>query len=193
MLKTIICVENYVETACWKFQHVLNTVTHAESHVKTSRCVENVYVRHVENHIENHVEVRKKTITLYETCRNWVADFVFLLQFCTSYWSETYKIDKYFYCKKCFIFPKTVLYFSEKVLYFAVYFHQIVHCSHGATAMDYCVWHCTSIGCILILCNCDVQFIQNLWIAVAQCEQFHKIACKKCSRIQKEWHCVNEP
>ena len=60
MLKTIICVENYVETACWKFQHVLNTVMHAESHVKTSRHVENVYVRHVENHIENHVEVRKK-------------------------------------------------------------------------------------------------------------------------------------
>ena len=46
--------------ACWKFQHVLKTVTHVESHVKTSRCVENVYVRHVENHIENHVEVWKK-------------------------------------------------------------------------------------------------------------------------------------
>ena len=60
MLKTIICVENYVETACWKFQHVLKTVTHVESHVKTSRCVENVYVRHVENHIKNHVEVWKK-------------------------------------------------------------------------------------------------------------------------------------
>ena len=60
MLKTIICVENYVETACWKFQHVLNTVTHTESHVKTSRRIENVYVRHVENHIENQVEVRKK-------------------------------------------------------------------------------------------------------------------------------------
>ena len=30
---------------------------HAESHVKTSRRIENVYVRHVENHIENHVEV----------------------------------------------------------------------------------------------------------------------------------------
>ena len=60
MLKTIICVENYVETACWKFQHVLKTVTHVESHVKISRCVENVYIRHVENHIENRVEVRKK-------------------------------------------------------------------------------------------------------------------------------------
>ena len=34
---------------------------HVESHVKISRCVENVYFRHVENHIENHVEVRKKT------------------------------------------------------------------------------------------------------------------------------------
>ena len=60
MLKTIICVENYVETACWKFQHVLKTVTHVESYVKISRCVENVYVRHVENHVENHVEVWKK-------------------------------------------------------------------------------------------------------------------------------------
>ena len=61
MLKTIICVENYVETACWKFQHVLKTVTHVESYVKISGCVENVYVRRVENHIENHVEIRKKT------------------------------------------------------------------------------------------------------------------------------------
>ena len=43
-----------------KFQHVLKTVTHLESYVKILRCVENVYVRHVENHIENHVEVRKK-------------------------------------------------------------------------------------------------------------------------------------
>ena len=34
---------------------------HVESYVKISRCVENVYVRHVENHIENHVEVQKKT------------------------------------------------------------------------------------------------------------------------------------
>ena len=33
---------------------------HVESYVKISRCVENVYVRRVENHIENHVEVRKK-------------------------------------------------------------------------------------------------------------------------------------
>ena len=88
MLKTIICVENYVETACWKFQHVLKTVMHVESHVKTSRCVENVYVRCVENHIENHVEVRKKHH--HTLCWNWAADFVFLLRFCTSYWSETY-------------------------------------------------------------------------------------------------------
>ena len=61
MLKSIICVENYVETVCWKFQHVLKNVMHVESYVKISRCVENVYVIHVENHIENRVEVRKKT------------------------------------------------------------------------------------------------------------------------------------
>ena len=60
MLKTLMCVENYVETACWKFQHVLKTVMHVESYVEVSRCVENVYVRHVENHIENHIEVQKK-------------------------------------------------------------------------------------------------------------------------------------
>ena len=68
MLKTIICVENYVETACWKFQHVLKTVTHVESHVKISRCVENVYIRHVENHIENHVEVQKKHPSHFMAC-----------------------------------------------------------------------------------------------------------------------------
>ena len=90
MLKTIICVENYVETACWKFQHVLKTVMHVESYVKISRCVENVYVRHVENHIENRVEVQKNTITLYDMCWNWAEDFIFLLRFCTCYWSETY-------------------------------------------------------------------------------------------------------
>ena len=43
-----------------KISHVLNTVMLAESQVKTSRRIENVYVRHVENHIENRVEVRKK-------------------------------------------------------------------------------------------------------------------------------------
>ena len=60
MLKTLICVENLGEKSCWKFQHVLKTVTHVESYVEVSRCVENVYVRHIKNHIENHVEVQKK-------------------------------------------------------------------------------------------------------------------------------------
>ena len=87
MLKISRYVENYnmCRKLCWnsmlKISHVLNTVTLAESHVKTSRWVENVYVRHVENHIENHVEVWKKTVTLYGTCRNWAADFIFLLRF----------------------------------------------------------------------------------------------------------------
>ena len=52
MLKTVICIENYVETACWKFQCVLKTVMHVENYVEISRCVENVYVRHVENCVE---------------------------------------------------------------------------------------------------------------------------------------------
>ena len=56
MLKTVIWVENYVETTCWKFQCALKTVNHVENYVEISRCVENIYVRHV----ENHVEVQKK-------------------------------------------------------------------------------------------------------------------------------------
>ena len=40
---------------------MLKTVTHVESYVKISRCVENVYVRHVENHIENCAGSTKKT------------------------------------------------------------------------------------------------------------------------------------
>ena len=48
MLKTVICIENYVKT-----------VMHVETCVKISRCVENVYVTHVENRVENCVEIRK--------------------------------------------------------------------------------------------------------------------------------------
>ena len=47
---------------------MLKTVTHVESHVKISRCVENVYIRHVENHIENHVEVQKKHPSHFMAC-----------------------------------------------------------------------------------------------------------------------------
>ena len=84
-----------LKKACWNFQNVLKTVkkqtvTHVESYVKISRCVENVYVRCIENHIENHDEAWKNTITLYGMCWNRAADFVFLLRFCTSNWSETY-------------------------------------------------------------------------------------------------------
>ena len=50
------------------------------------------------------------------------------------------------------------------------------------------------MGFIPILCDCDVQFqYVSIQIAVALCEQFHKIACKKRSRIQKESYRVNEP
>ena len=41
------------------FRCVLKTVMHVENYVKISRCVENVYVRHVENRVENCVEIRK--------------------------------------------------------------------------------------------------------------------------------------
>ena len=59
MLKTVISVENYAETACWTFQCVLKTVMQVENYVEIWRCVENVYVRHVENRVENFVEIRK--------------------------------------------------------------------------------------------------------------------------------------
>ena len=36
------------------------------------------------------LKYKKNTITLYGTCWNWAADFVFLLRFCKSYWSETH-------------------------------------------------------------------------------------------------------
>ena len=72
MLKISACVEHC--NACWKL------------YVKISRCVENVYVRHVENHIENHVEVQKKDHhTLWH-----VLKFVFLVRFYTRKQSETY-------------------------------------------------------------------------------------------------------
>ena len=34
MLKTVICVENYVETACWTFQCVLKTVMQVQNYVE---------------------------------------------------------------------------------------------------------------------------------------------------------------
>ena len=68
-----------------KISHVLNTVTLAESHVKTSRHVENVYVRHVENHIENHVEVRKKDHHTLQHALKLSGRFRFSPSVCTSY------------------------------------------------------------------------------------------------------------
>ena len=38
---------------------MLKTVMHVENYVEISRCVENVYVRHVENRVENCVEIQK--------------------------------------------------------------------------------------------------------------------------------------
>ena len=96
MLKISRHVENYnmCRKLCWnsmlKISHVLNTVTLAESHVKTSRRIENVYVRHVENHIENHVEVRKKDHHTLQHVSKLSGRFRFSPSVCTSYWSETY-------------------------------------------------------------------------------------------------------
>ena len=99
MLKISRHVENYnmCRKLCWnsmlKISHVLNTVTLAESHVKTSRRVENVYVRHVENHIENHVEVRKKDHHTLRHVSKLSGRFHFSPSVCTSYWSETYTLN----------------------------------------------------------------------------------------------------
>ena len=50
-----MCMKTMLKRGMLKISHVLNTVTDPDSHVKTSRHVENVYVRHVEHHSENHV------------------------------------------------------------------------------------------------------------------------------------------
>ena len=68
-----------------KISHVLNTVMFAESQVKTSRRVENVYVRHVENQIENHVEVRKKDHHTLQHVSTLSGRFRFSPSVCTSY------------------------------------------------------------------------------------------------------------
>ena len=83
------------------------------------------------------------------------------------------------------------------------------YCSHGATAMHFCVRHRIQMGFIPILCDCDVRFqwmrcaIPMHYIAnrihqcIAPCEQNHQIACNipfsDRSRIKKKTHRVNEP
>ena len=56
-----------------------------------------------------------------------------------------------------------------------------------------CLWHRIWMGSIPILYDCDVRFIQMIWIAVASYEQFHKIALKNRSRIHMRSRRVNEP
>ena len=68
-----------------KISHVVNTVMLAESHVKTLRHIENVYVRHVENHIENHVEVRKKDHHTLQHVSKLSGRFRFSPSVCMSY------------------------------------------------------------------------------------------------------------
>ena len=51
---------------CWKFQHMLKTGNIClKTMLRTSRCVENVYVSCVENHDENHVDIQKKTTVTF--------------------------------------------------------------------------------------------------------------------------------
>ena len=69
---------------------------HVESYVKISRCVENVYVRHVENNIENRVEVRKKHHHTLQHVLKLSGRFRFSPLVCTRKRSETYNfIDKF--------------------------------------------------------------------------------------------------
>ena len=62
-------------------QHVLNTVMHAESHVKTSRLLKIFMLGMLKTVLKTVLKYEKKTITLYSKCQNWAADFVFLLRF----------------------------------------------------------------------------------------------------------------
>ena len=55
-----------------------------------------------------------------------------------------------------------------------------------------CVWHHTWMGSIPILRNCNVLFVQKIWITVTPCEQFHKIALKNRTRIHMRSHRVKE-
>ena len=62
------------------------------------------------------LKYKKNTITLYSTCWNWVADFVFLLQFCTSNWSETYMSHFAYACKmRC---PLNLVFENSEYLWF---------------------------------------------------------------------------
>ena len=85
VLKT---VKKHVEN----FSICLKTVMHVESYVKISRCVENVYVRHVENHIENCVEVRKKHHHTLRHVLKLSGRFRFSPRFCMRKRSKTYVI-----------------------------------------------------------------------------------------------------
>ena len=129
MLKISRHVENYnmCRKLCWnsmlKISHVLNTVTLAESHVKTSRRIENVYVRHVENHIENHVEVQKKD---HHTLRH-VSKLSGRFLFSPSVLHELLKWDIYFplytilhtiWRKKLELYSKNYMLILELYLYF---------------------------------------------------------------------------
>ena len=61
------------------------------------------------------LKYEKNTITLYGTCWNWAADFVFLLRFCTSNWSETYFFR---YLQLLMIICGVIVNCKNRILYF---------------------------------------------------------------------------
>ena len=69
---------------------------HVESYVEVSRCVENVYVRHVENHIENCVESMKK-IPSHFTARVEIERQISFFKFDFTHFSDVRHIQLFKY------------------------------------------------------------------------------------------------
>ena len=75
-------VENF--SMCWKLWCMLKAMSKFKGVLKMFMLgVLKIILKRV-------LKYNKNTITLYGTCWNWAADFIFLLRFCTSNWSETY-------------------------------------------------------------------------------------------------------
>ena len=68
MLKTVICIENYVETACSKFQRVLKTVMHVENYIIISSVLKMFMLGMLKKVLKTVLKYEKTTITLYSVC-----------------------------------------------------------------------------------------------------------------------------
>ena len=70
------------------------------------------------------LKYEKNTISLYGTCWNWAADFVFLLRFCTRKRSETYYYNN-FWPKMRTFYKCSNLYWVDCSNMFTVHFFEV--------------------------------------------------------------------